>query len=277
MKNNQPVPKFYRVLSTISGIILIAAMLLMNIQTASAQTGWFFDVSCSGAVVDAPEHPDIDIRVQFKEPGATSWGNRQSWSFSAGGPATYELVFNPEPVSGSEYLIRVFLAGTNEAIAADKDIVECGPVVTETPPTPSETPPTPTTPPPSETPPTETPTEPVTPTTPPVTETVTLTPPTETPVTPTETVTPSVTTTVTTTITTTVTTTPTDGGSIPSETPTPEEPQKPEGTAVVLIPVTGMDTSMTYGFWQRTALNLGVAVFGFGLVIFGLFWGRRKK
>ncbi|MFN2199102.1 MAG: hypothetical protein ACK2UW_23495, partial [Anaerolineales bacterium] len=51
----------------------------------------------------------------------------------------------------------------------------------------------------------------------------------------------------------------------------------PVGTQSVLIPVTGLDTSMNLNFLQRTLLNLGLGFLGIGLVLQGVAISSRRK
>lgn len=307
--------KLYRTAYLVGVALLIASLALLwptagNVNQAGAQTGWFLTVDCTGFELDAPEHPAIDVRSQVKAPGETTWGDRQEWSLSAGGPATYTFTFDSPIISGSEILVRVFEAGTNNAIFAEKQDVFCGEEPTNTPEPPTATPtntdiptatPTntdvPTATPTSTTPPGEpsaTPTSTNTPVTPtatftntPVTPTST-TPPGEPSATPTPTDTGSL---PTPTPTFGVSATPTDTGSIPTPTTPPDQQDPtstpggggsipspvPQGTSSVLIPVTGLDTSFNFTFLQRTLMNLGFGFLGLGLVLHGLSLGGRKK
>lgn len=168
MATHSLLTKLYRTAYLLGVAMLIASLALLwpaagNVSPASAQTGWFISVDCTGFELDAPVHPAIDIRAQFRAPGDTGWSGRQSWSLPAGGPDTYSFSFNPEPVSGSEVLIRAFEAGTNNALFAEKVDVFCGDGPTNTPVPPTATP-TNTTPPEEPTPTNTTPPEEPTPT-----------------------------------------------------------------------------------------------------------------
>lgn len=324
MKTNNVLTKLYRAAYIVGVAFLIASVALMwpaskNVSPASAQTSWDISFTCTGFTLEAPEHPDISIRSAFKAPGDTQWSDRQSWSVSAGGPDTYSFNFNPQPVDGSEILIRVFDAATNQTLYAEKG--DCGTAPTDTPVPPTDTPvpPTDTPVPPTDTPvpPTDTP---VPPTDTPVPPTDTPVPPTATPETPTATFTPEgptvtpggptltptntpveptptqteITSLPTPTFTAEVPTpTQTEITSLPTPTNTrqPNEPNPtrtpgggsipspvPAGTQSVLIPVTGLDTSLNLNFLQRTLLNLGLGFLGIGLVLHGMsINGRRKE
>ncbi|MFN2197457.1 MAG: hypothetical protein ACK2UW_15170, partial [Anaerolineales bacterium] len=161
MNSNNTLTKLYRAAYIVGVAFLIASVALMwpasrNVSPARAQTSWDISFTCSGFTLEAPEHPDINIRSAFKEPGATQWTDRQSWSESAGGPDTYSYDFSPEPVQGSEILIRVFDAATNDTLYAEKGT--CGSAPTNTPVPPPATPVTPTPETPSPTPETPSPT-----------------------------------------------------------------------------------------------------------------------
>jgi hypothetical protein len=219
MATHSLLTKLYRTAYLVGVALLIASVALLTpvagiVSPASAQTGWFLTLYCTSFDLDTPEHPAIEIRAQFRAPGETSWDLRQEWSLPAGGPATYSFDFNPVPVPGSEALIRVFDADTNQQLFGEKQDLSCdGPTPTNT--TPPEEP-TPT----NTTPPEPTPTN----TTPPEPTPTNTTPPEE--PTPTNTTPPGEPTPTNTTPPEEPTPTPTDVGSIPTPTNTtpPEEP-----------------------------------------------------
>ncbi len=198
-------------LAYLTGVASLITSLLMLwpaepvTQTAFADD-WSQSQFCGGFTLDAPEHPDIRIRVRFRPPGG-NWGGDQNWSLPAGGPATYTFNYNPVPAPGSEVLIQVRDPNGDLLFQTKVNVASCPP--TE--------------------PPTITPT--VTSTgTPTGTSTVTVTPTTT--GTPTNSPTPTGTATLTVTPTSTQTDTPT-----PSDTPTPTTP--PPTTTTPTITPTG--------------------------------------
>lgn len=303
----------YRLAYILGVASLIASIALMwpaqgNLTRVQAQDAWFLSQFCGGFDLDAPVHPDMTVRVQFRPLGAPSWGGTQTWNVPAGGPATYTFIYNPAPAPGSEVLVNV-VGGGGILFNYKDDVAPCQePSVT----------PTNTLPPPSVTP-TFTPTVTNTPVTPTDTPTATATQPTSTPTatgtqptsTPTATGTqptatftatatqPTATFTATATQPTATPTatgtlptpTPTATGTLPTSTPTstppvfppdptatPTSPQQ-ERTPVPsppssggdppLIPVTGVDLNGQLLFMQKSLMNLGVGLLGLGLVLHG--------
>jgi hypothetical protein len=136
MANYKLLTRLYRSAYLLGVAFLIASLALMwpaknNLQPASAQEAWYAILYCTGFDLEAPEHPAVEVRVQALVPGETTWTYRQSWDLPAGGPATYNFDFDPQPPDGSEVLIRVF--DGSSTLYAFKDNIDCSNEVTPTP------------------------------------------------------------------------------------------------------------------------------------------------
>ncbi|MDX1437124.1 MAG: hypothetical protein R3335_09950 [Anaerolineales bacterium] len=288
----------YRLAYLVGLTALVLSLVLANsVQSGADQAfaqggGWSVSQFCGGFTLTAPAHPDIEIIADFAPTAQGPFSSPQSWTRSAGGPATYTLNYSPLPPQDWDARVRVVDEGSRQTLFTDiQKVGACEtptapppPTFTATPEEPTSTP-TPTielptdTPTPTETPtetPTDTPT--VTPTGPTDTPTVTPTGPTDTPTPtptgPTDTPTPTVTETP------TPTNTPMGPPPEPTTvtpTPTTIQPPPPGEGDEEFVPVTGIDLTGGAALNFRLLQNVGIGLIGLALVLHGISIRTRNK